>query len=92
MSKAERHLLNSYKRNFKRVTAQTVSPWLKELMKAAGINMDVCKAVATSAASTSAVLIQDITAQAGWSNERTFTTYYKKPVTPTEDFTAIIKE
>ncbi|KAJ8046635.1 hypothetical protein HOLleu_05379 [Holothuria leucospilota] len=94
---AERYLLISYKKPFNRVTAQTGSRWLKEVMNAAGINTDVYKAhstraAATSSASTRAVSIQDIMAQAGWSNERTFRTYYKKPVTPTKDFTAIIKE
>ncbi|KAJ8026956.1 hypothetical protein HOLleu_31935 [Holothuria leucospilota] len=87
---AERYLLTSYKKPFKRVTAQTVSRWLKEVMKALGINTDVYKAhstraAATSAASTSAVSIQDIMAQARRSNERTFRTYYNKPVTPTKD-------
>ena len=80
----ERALLISYQKPHKQVTTATISRWIKNTMAAAGINTDVYKAHSTRAASSSAandsnLPIKSILEQAGWSNEKTFQQYYKKP-------------
>ncbi|KAJ8034638.1 hypothetical protein HOLleu_21560 [Holothuria leucospilota] len=75
----ERYLLISYKKPYKRVTTSTIARWIKEVMKAAGINTNLYKAHSTRAAATSAASSNDlpithILKQAGWSNEKTFRT------------------
>lgn len=91
----ERYLLISYKKPYKRVTTSTIARWIKEVMKAAGINTNLYKAHSTRAAATSAASSNDlpithILKQAGWSNEKTFRTFYEKPV-ENRDFSEIIK-
>lgn len=80
----ERALFISYQKPHKRVTKATISRWIKQTMAAAGINTDVYKAHSTRAAASSAagdtdLPVKTILEQAGWSNEKTFHQYYKKP-------------
>ena len=94
---SEKQLLISYRRPHNSVTTQTIARWLKELLKSAGIDTDKYKAHSTRAASTSAAKSSDlpvtaILEQAGWSNERTFRTFYNKPRDNRMSFTeAVIK-
>ncbi|XP_055510073.1 uncharacterized protein LOC129708389 [Leucoraja erinacea] len=78
-------LLISYKKPHKRVTTQTISRWLKYVLKMAGIDTNVFNSHSTRAAATSAAKILEVpTAQilrmAGWSSERTFQRFYNNPV------------
>ncbi|XP_071502116.1 uncharacterized protein [Diadema antillarum] len=81
----ESHLFISFRKPFKRVTAQTISRWIKEIMTGAGIDTTMFSAHSTRAASSSAanradVPIPLILAKAGWSKERTFRKFYDKPL------------
>ena len=81
----EKHLFISYVKPHKRVSKQTISRWIKEVMKSAGIDTDNFKPHSTRAAATSAaarceVPIADILNKAGWKNEKTFQKYYRKPL------------
>ena len=80
----ERALFISHQKPHKKVTKATISRWIKQTMSAAGIDTDVYKAHSTRAAASSAASgtdlpVKAILEQAGWSNERTFHLYYKKP-------------
>ena len=86
----ETRLCISFRKPFKRVTSQTIARWIKECMSAAGIDTDKFKAHSTKAAATSAAEAADlpisyIMNQAGWSSERTFQKYYKKPILTTDN-------
>ncbi|XP_071483612.1 uncharacterized protein [Diadema antillarum] len=81
----ESHLFISFRKPFKRVTAQTISRWIKEIMTGAGIDTTMFSAHSTRAASSSAANRADapiplILAKAGWSKERTFRKFYDKPL------------
>lgn len=91
----ERGLFISYQKPHKRVTAATIARWIKLTMAAAGIDTGVYKAHSTRAASTSAACganlpVQQILDQAGWSNEKTFQRYYRKPTENTASFASAV--
>ena len=91
----ERYLFISFKKPHGRVTTSTIARWIKEVMKAAGIDTEQYKAHSTRAASTSAACqnnlpVSDILKQAGWSNEKTFRTFYKKPIEAKNFQTSVI--
>ena len=67
------------------VTSSTIARWVKYVMGAAGLNLDIftphsIRAASTSAAARGSVPLDTILATAGWSNEHTFRKYYNKPV------------
>lgn len=73
------------------VSSVTVSRWLCAVLAQAGIDVSTFKAHSTRAAATSkaaALGLQSsvILAAARWSNENTFTRFYKKDVLPAETF------
>ncbi|WAR26591.1 hypothetical protein MAR_012295 [Mya arenaria] len=75
----------SYVKPHATVTRDTISRWIKTVMRRAGINVKdfsshSVRSVVTSKASTSAVPIADILTKAGWSRESTFRKFYDKPV------------
>lgn len=81
----EKALWVSHRKPFGRVTSQTLSRWLKQVLSMAGINTNVFKSHSTRAASTSAadrmqVPLDHILRAAGWSRESTFQRFYKKPL------------
>ena len=81
----ERRLFISFRKPHTRITSQTISRWIKDVMDDAGIDTTVYKAHSTRAAATSAADRADlpvsvILAKAGWSNEKTFRKYYNKPL------------
>ena len=69
----------------KAVSRDTVSRWVRTVLKRAGIDTRVFGPGSTRAASTSKAVqqgarIDEVLAAAGWSNETTFSKWYKKPV------------
>ena len=97
LSRSE-HLRNSSQlfvstvRPHKAVTKDTIARWIKVTLRLAGIDVDIFKphstrAAATSAAQRKGVQIADILKVAGWSNEKTFATFYNKPLESRVDAT-----
>lgn len=81
----ESKLLVSYQKPFKAISKDTVTRWIKTVLGLAGIDLDVFTPHSTRAASTSAAAkaglpLSSILSSAGWSNENTFTRFYKKEV------------
>lgn len=81
----ERRLFISFRRPHAKVTSQTISRWIKDVMTAAGIDTSKYKAHSTRAAATSAAHRADlpvsfILEKAGWTNEKTFRKFYSKPL------------
>ena len=62
------------------VSTSTISRWLKEMLRMAGINNFT--AHSTRAASTSAAKSKDILKAGNWSRESTFNRFYNKTITP----------
>lgn len=76
-------LFISYVPPHKAVSRDTLSRWLKEVLKASGIDLRVYSAHSTRAAATSAACNRDIPVEeilktAGWSSEKTFAKFYKR--------------
>ena len=87
----ETQLFISYRKPYAKVSKDTIARWLRTTMTEAGINTSRFKphsvrAAATSAAGEKQVPIVDILQTAGWSRERTFRTYYQKPVVKDNKF------
>ena len=81
--------LLSFQKPYQAVSKDTVSRWLKLVLKQAGIDISMFKAHSTRAASTSAaaasnIPLSTIMASAGWSNADTFSKLYHKPVMENE--------
>lgn len=81
----ENRLFISYIKPYKYVTSSTISRWLRNVMQLSGINIEKFKShsirgAVTSKAKLSGLPIQEILNVAGWSNERTFATFYNKPL------------
>lgn len=69
----------------KPVSKQTISRWLKEVLKIANINTGIYSAHSFRGASLSHALnkgakMEDIIRHGDWTNARTFKTYYNKPL------------
>lgn len=82
---SETKLFISHVKPHHAVSKSTLARWLKDVMAASGVNMQVYKAHSTRAASVSAaadssVPMESILSTAGWSSERTFAKFYKKPI------------
>lgn len=82
-------LFISFKKPHEPVSKDTISRWITNIMKDAGIDTTRFKPHSTRSASTSAadklgVPVSLILQTAGWSNEQTFRKFYNKPVTPKE--------
>ena len=80
-----KQLFISYLKPFYPVSRSTVSRWVKEVMKAAGINVAKFKPHSTRAASTSkaslcSVPLDQIMSAAGWTSATTFARFYNKPI------------
>lgn len=85
----------SYTRPHNRVTTQTLSRWIKTCLQRAGVDTNVYKAHSTRAASTSAAAkaalpMDQILARAGWSSEKTFRKFYRKPFENKRNFTQAV--
>ncbi len=84
-------LLLSYIKPFKPISKNTVSRWVKQVLRSSGIDTDKYSAHTTRAASTShckakGLSLQDIMASAGWSNSETFARFYEKPLDSEQNF------
>ena len=78
----------------KPISKDTLSRYIKNGLKIAGINTDIYKAHSTRAASTSAaqktIDIASILKAASWRNAQTFAKYYSKPIERTASFTKAV--
>lgn len=88
-------LLRTTIRPHKRVSANTVSYWVKHMMNQAGIGTSKFKAHSTRGASTSkaacvGVPIHDILQMADWSNASTFHRFYNRSVSANQYVTSIL--
>ena len=85
-------LLISFISPHKPVSSETISRWLKEMLKAAGVDTAVYSAHSTRAAATSTAAkrmdICSILECVGWKSKSTFAKFYNKPITdePAERF------
>ena len=75
----------SFQKPFKPVRKDTISRWIKNVLKYAGIDTTKFGAHSTKAASISAAAkagtpLDVILKSAGWSNCGTFAKFYKKPI------------
>jgi hypothetical protein len=82
-------LLISYQKPHSPVTTDTIARWLKMALRNSGIDTEVFAAHSTRSASSSAAAahgctINDIMNHVGWSNAKTFATYYNKECVKTE--------
>ena len=91
-------LFLSYVKPHGTVTKDTISKWLRTVMVNSGIDCDKFKvhsirSAASSKARLNFVSIDKIISVAGWSNNKTFATFYNKPITTSnEEFSnAVLK-
>ncbi|KAJ8021978.1 hypothetical protein HOLleu_39334 [Holothuria leucospilota] len=87
----ETKLLVSYVAPHKRVTTDTLARWLKDVMRQSGIDTEKYKAHSTRAAAASLahlnrVPVTEILNVAGWTSEKTFATFYNKPISKKDTF------
>ena len=78
-----KQLLISFQKPFNVVSTDTISRWLKTVLKLAGIKEfsgSSTRAASSSAASKASISIDVILEAAGWSNAKTFQKYYNKPL------------
>ena len=86
---SQTRLLISYIKPYKFVVSATVSRWVKCMMRNAGIDVEKynthsVRGATTSKAEKCGVPINEIMKVAGWATDRTFATYYQKPLEPEE--------
>lgn len=86
------------KKPFKKACSQTISKWLKEILKESGINADEFSShsfrhASTSKAASVGVSIDKIFEAAGWSNtSKVFANFYNKPIVDECAFASSILE
>ncbi len=85
LRKNNSQLLLSYRKPHKPVSSETIGKWIKKTLSSAGIDIEVFGSHSTRSASTSAakvgnVPISIIMDAAGWSNTKTFSKFYDKPI------------
>lgn len=84
LREAESKLFISFRKPHKAVTAQTLSRWIKDVLKDSGVDTSIFSAystrhASTSAASRSGISIDCILKTAGWSEKsETFARFYKR--------------
>ena len=88
-------LFISFIRPHKPVTSTTLGRWLRNFMKAAGIDSKIFKAHSVRGASTTAaanafVPLSTIMAMADWSSSSTFRTFYYKPLFNSDFATGVL--
>lgn len=83
----EKHLILTYKKPYHPASSQTISRWIKTVLKNSGINTEIYQShstrhAATSAAFRSGISIEAIRKTAGWTeSSKVFNTFYNKTVT-----------
>lgn len=88
-------LFISTQKPFNPVSTSTISRWVKELMRDAGIDTEMftphsIRSASTSAAKRTGTPLNTILAAAGWTRESTFRRYYNKPLC-NKDFDVLAK-
>lgn len=88
-------LFITHKRPYVVASKQSVSRWVKQTLKMAGINTDIFKPhstrhAATSAAHNRGVSIECIMQAAGWLQQTTFTRFYKRQLIQKTEFAKAI--
>ena len=89
-------LFITYKKPYHEATTQTISRWIRDTLKASGIDTSVFSAHSTRHASTSAaerkgVNIEVIRKTAGWSEKSSvFARFYNRPLVSSKDFTSTV--
>lgn len=91
----QNQLLLSFQKPYKSVSKDTISRWIKVVLKAAGINTNVFLPHSTRSASTSAVKskgtsLEVILNSAGWSNCKVFAKHYDKVILSKPNFGAVL--
>lgn len=88
-------LFITVKKPYHPASRDTLRRWVKDVLRTAGIDMDIFTAHSTRAASTSKaanfVPLQTILNTATWSSASTFAKYYKKPIRELTFQTAVLK-
>ena len=95
LRKDERYLFVSYRKPHNRVSRDTMARWIKQVMRKAGIDVGIfrphsTRAAAVSKASQAMLPVVDIMRHVGWSSEKTFQTYYNKPLQGQNLFAAAV--
>ena len=90
-------LLLSFQKPFKTVSKNTISHWIKNVLKDAGIDTTKFGAHSTRAASTTAaakagMLLEVILESAGLFNCRTLSKFYQKPINAPCNFGSVLLE
>ena len=72
----------------------TLRRWTKDIMRSAGIDLNIFSPHSTRSASTSKAALKlplaTIISTVGWSRESTFTKFYKRPISPLGHFSEAI--
>nr|CAI5855651.1 unnamed protein product [Callosobruchus analis] len=88
----------SHQRPYRRVTKNSISRWIKDTLRKAGINTEIFKPHSTRHAATSAALkkgvqVETILKAAGWTQANTFARFYHRRVVDQSAFaTALLQE
>ena len=80
-----KELFVSYVQPHKGISRDTLRRWIKSVLEEAGIDTNVFSAHSTRSAATSTAQARDVSLKtildtAGWSNKKTFSRFYQKPV------------
>lgn len=79
-------LFLTFKRPFKNASANTISWWVKDVLRASGVDISIFSAHSTRHASTSndyrkGIKLDVIRSTVGWSEKsQTFAKYYNRPI------------
>lgn len=78
-------LFISYVKPFKAVSRETISRWIKTVMSKSGINLKSysshsARSAVVSKAFHNLIPVECILRRAGWTSEKTFAKFYKKPI------------
>ena len=90
-------LFISHKEPHHPVTVSTISRWVKETLKLAGMNTEIfsshsTRSAAASKAKSLGLSMAEINRAAGWSNSRTFAHHYNKPIIDVNFSTTVLPD
>ena len=82
--RSETKLFFSVLKPHRPVGVKTISRWIKESLKTAGVNVEhyqghSLRSASASAGKSNTANISDLSLAGGWSNERAFAKFYNKP-------------
>ena len=86
-----KQLIISYIKPHKPVTTSTVSRWIRDVLHRSGIDINEftahsVRSAATSKAKINNISISDIMLKAGWTNVKTFSSFYNKKIVKQNNF------